>query len=221
MSQPTWSAVDAYVDDALSLSDAILASTIAENARYGLPAIDVTASQGKLLYMLAKLAGARRILEIGTLGGYSTIWMARALPPDGSLITLEFEPVHANVARQNIERAGLSHIVDIRVGKALDSLPVIQAEGGGPFDLVFIDADKANNPNYLRWALDLTRSGSLIIVDNVVREGGLADGSSDDPAIQASRAAVEAMGHDPRLDATVIQTVGTKGYDGFAIARVI
>ncbi len=221
MSQEIWSAVDAYVDHAMSLSDPILASAIAGNAKGGLPAIDVTASQGMLLHILAKLIGARRILEIGTLGGYSTIWLARALPHDGTLITLEFELPHAAVAMQNIQDAGVSHIVDIRVGKALDSLPVIQLEKGEPFDLVFIDADKPNNSNYLKWALDLTKSGSLIIVDNVVREGGLADGSSDDAAIRASRAVVEAMGADPRVDATVIQTVGTKGYDGFAIARVI
>ncbi|HZK78143.1 MAG TPA: O-methyltransferase [Gemmatimonadaceae bacterium] len=221
MSQDTWSAVDNYIDDELALSDAILDAAIAANAAGGLPAIDVTASQGKLLQLLARLAGAKRILEIGTLGGYSTIWLARALPPDGRLITLEFEPKHAAVAKLNIERAGLSHIVEVRTGAALDSLPVIEAENAGPFDLFFIDADKVNNPVYLDWAIRLSRRGSVIIVDNVVREGGLADSNSDDAAIRASRKVVELIASDPRVDGTVIQTVGTKGYDGFAIAMVM
>ena len=221
MSQDTWSAVDNYIDDELALSDAILDAAIAANAAGGLPAIDVTASQGKLLQLLARLAGAKRILEIGTLGGYSTIWLARALPPDGRLITLEFEPKHAAVAKSNIERAGLSHIVEVRTGAALDSLPVIEAENAGPFDLFFIDADKVNNPVYLDWAIRLSRRGSVIIVDNVVREGGLADSNSDDAAIRASRKVVELIASDPRVDGTVIQTVGTKGYDGFAIAMVM
>jgi len=221
MSQDTWSAVDNYIDDELALSDAILDAAIAANAAGGLPAIDVTASQGKLLQLLARLAGAKRILEIGTLGGYSTIWLARALPPDGRLITLEFEPKHAAVAKLNIERAGLSHIVEVRTGAALDSLPVIEAENAGPFDLFFIDADKVNNPVYLDWAIRLSRRGSVIIVDNVVREGGLADSNSDDAAIRASRKVVELIASDPRVDGTVIQTVGTKGYDGFAIAVVM
>jgi predicted O-methyltransferase YrrM len=197
------------------------AAALAANTDGGLPAIDVTASQGKLLYMLARLAGARRILEIGTLGGYSTIWMARALPLDGKLITLEFEPKHAEVARSNIKRAGFSTIVDVRVGAALDSLPLIEAEKGGAFDLFFIDADKVNNPNYFEWAIKLSRKGSVIIIDNVVREGGLADATSEDAAIRASRKVAELLGSDPRVDGTVIQTVGTKGYDGFAIAMVV
>lgn len=221
MSQELWSAVDQYIDDELALTDPVLASALAANAEGGLPAIDVTASQGKLLYMLARLAGARRILEIGTLGGYSTIWLARALPADGKLITLEFEPKHAEVAKSNVERAGFSKIVDVRVGAALDSLPVIEAEKGGPFDLFFIDADKVNNPNYFEWAIKLSRRGSVIIVDNVVREGGLADATSEDAAIRASRKVTELVGSDPRVDGTVIQTVGTKGYDGFAIAMVV
>lgn len=221
MSQELWSAVDQYIDDELALTDPVLASALAANAEGGLPAIDVTASQGKLLYMLARLAGARRILEIGTLGGYSTIWLARALPADGKLITLEFEPKHAEVAKSNVERAGFSKIVDVRVGSALDSLPMIEAEKGGPFDLFFIDADKVNNPNYFEWAIKLSRRGSVIIVDNVVREGGLADATSEDAAIRASRKVTELVGSDPRVDGTVIQTVGTKGYDGFAIAMVV
>jgi len=221
MTQELWSAVDQYIDDELALTDPVLAAGLAANADGGLPAIDVTASQGKLLYMLARLAGARRILEIGTLGGYSTIWMARALPPDGKLITLEFEPKHAEVAKSNVERAGLSKIVDVRVGAALDLLPVIEAEKGGPFDLFFIDADKVNNPNYFEWAIKLSRRGSVIIVDNVVREGGLADATSEDAAIRASRKVTELLGSDPRVDGTVVQTVGTKGYDGFAIAMVV
>jgi predicted O-methyltransferase YrrM len=221
MSQELWSAVDQYIDDELALTDSVLAAALTANTEGGLPAIDVTASQGKLLYMLARLAGARRILEIGTLGGYSTIWMARALPPDGKLITLEFEPKHAEVAKANVERAGFSNIVDVRVGAALDSLPLIEAEEGGPFDLFFIDADKVNNPNYFEWAIKLSRKGSVIIVDNVVREGGLADAESEDAAIRASRKVTELLGADARVDGTIIQTVGTKGYDGFAIATVV
>lgn len=221
MTQELWSAVDKYIDDELGLTDPVLAAALAANAEGGLPAIDVTASQGKLLYMLARLAGAKRILEIGTLGGYSTIWMARALPSDGKLVTLEFDPKHAAVAKANIARAGFSSIVDVRVGAALDSLPVIEAEKGGPFDLFFIDADKVNNPNYFEWAIKLSRRGSVIIVDNVVREGGLADAASEDAAIRASRKVTELLGSDARVDGTVIQTVGTKGYDGFAIAVVV
>ena len=221
MTQDLWSAVDNYIDGQLALNDPALDEAIKANAAGGLPAIDITAGQGKLLQMLARLAGARRILEIGTLGGYSTIWMARALPPDGRLITLEFDPKHAAVAVSNIERAGLSNVVDVRVGAALDLLPVIAAENGGPFDMFFIDADKANNPVYLEWALGLSRSGSVIIVDNIVREGGLADEVSTDEAIVASRKVVELIGSDSRLDGTVMQTVGTKGYDGFAVAMVV
>ncbi len=221
MSQDTWTAVDNYIDDELGLNDPILDAAIAANAAGGLPAIDVTASQGKLLQLLARLAGAKRILEIGTLGGYSTIWMARALPFDGRLITLEFEPKHAAVAVSNIEHAGLSHLVEVRVGAALASLPVIESENAGPFDFFFIDADKVNNPVYLDWAIRLSRRGSIIVVDNVVREGGLADATTDDAAIRASRKVVELIASDPRVDGTVIQTVGTKGYDGFAIAIVV
>ena len=221
MSQEIWNAVDSYVSEHLAPHDAALDGAIAANKEAGLPAIDVTAAQGKFLQLLAKLIGARRILEVGTLGGYSTIWLARALPADGKLVTLEFEPKHAAVARNNVDNAGLADIVEIRVGRALDSLPKIEAEHGDPFDMVFIDADKPNNPVYEEWALKLTRAGGLIIVDNVVREGGLADPASDDPAIVASRDLVERLASDPRVDATVMQTVGAKGYDGFAIALVV
>ncbi|MEP6507226.1 MAG: O-methyltransferase [Gemmatimonadales bacterium] len=221
MTQELWSAVDNYIDGQLALNDAALDASIVANASGGLPAIDITASQGKLLQMLARLAGARRILEIGTLGGYSTIWLARALPADGRLISLEFDPSHAAVAKSNIERAGLSAIVDVRIGAALDSLPIIASQNEGPFDLCFIDADKVNNPSYLEWAIKLSRKGSVIIVDNVVRGGGLADASSNDEAIVASRKVVEMIGRDPRLEGTVMQTVGTKGYDGFAVAMVV
>jgi len=216
-----WDAVDAYFNAHLIPADAALDAAQAGSDAAGLPAIQVTAAQGKFLNLLVQMCGARRILEIGTLGGYSTIWMARALPPDGKLITLEFEPKHADVAKANVDRAGFSKIVDVRVGAALDSLPVIEAENGGPFDLFFIDADKVNNPNYFEWAIKLSRKGSVIIVDNVVREGGLADATSEDGAIRASRKVTEMIGSDPRVDGTVIQTVGTKGYDGFAIAMVV
>lgn len=221
MTQELWSAVDNYVDGQLALNDAALDASIIANASGGLPAIDITASQGKLLQMLARLAGARRILEIGTLGGYSTIWLARALPADGRLITLEFDPSHAAVAKSNIERAGLAHIVDVRIGAALDWLAVIASQNEGPFDFFFIDADKVNNPNYLEWAISLSRKGSVIVVDNVVREGALGDAGSKDEAVIASRKVVAAIGSDPRLEGTVLQTVGTKGYDGFAVAIVV
>ncbi len=221
MTPEIWTAVDRYIDEALGLSDEVLATTIAANADGGLPAIDVTASQGAFLNILARLAGARRILEIGTLGGFSTIWLARAVPAGGQVVTLEFDPGHAAVAKRNLVRAGLDHIVDIRVGKALDSLVSIEAEGGTPFDFVFIDADKPNNAHYFDWALKLTCHGSVIVIDNIVRDGGLADSQSEDASIRASREAVEMMGAEPRVAATVIQTVGAKGYDGFAIAVVV
>jgi predicted O-methyltransferase YrrM len=186
-----------------------------------LPAINVSPNQGKLLYLLARIQGARKILEIGTLGGYSTIWLARALPPDGKLITLEADPKHAEVAMSNIDRAGLSNVVEVRLGKALDTLPKLETEGQGPFDLVFVDADKPSNPDYFEWALKLTRSGSVLIFDNVVRHGMVVDGESDDSGLQGTRRLNELLSTDPRVDATAIQTVGVKGYDGFAIALVV
>jgi predicted O-methyltransferase YrrM len=215
-----WAAVDRYFSEQLSLSDAALDAAIAANKAAELPAIDVAANQGKLLQLLAKLAGARRILEIGTLGGYSTIWLARALPTDGRLITLEFNPKHAEIARANIECAGLTQTVEIRVGAALDSLPKLQNESSEPFDLIFIDADKPNNSEYVRWALKLSRPGSLIIIDNVVRDGAVIDAGSADKDVRGARQLFELLANEPRLSCTAIQTVGVKGYDGFAFAVV-
>lgn len=190
------------------------------NKAAGLPAIDVSPPQGKFLHLLARTVGARRVLEIGTLGGYSTIWLARAVGPKGRVVTLEFAARHAEVARANLDRAGVGDRVEIRVGAALDSLPVLAEEDPEPFDLVFIDADKVNNANYVLWALRLTRPGSVIIVDNVVRGGKIADERSEDPNAQASRELVELLTAEPSLDATVVQTVGAKGWDGFAYAVV-
>ena len=221
MSQELWTAVDGYLTEKLIAKDAVLEAAVAANAAAGLPAIDVTPTQGKLLHMLARMIGARRILEIGTLGGYSTIWLARALPVGGRLITLEFEPKHAEVARENIARAGLAGVVEIHVGAALDSLERIHAEGAEPFDLVFIDADKENNANYLEWALKLTRVGSLIICDNVIRDGEIANAASTNEKIIGTRAMFDRMGAEPRVYATALQTVGSKGYDGFAVGLVV
>lgn len=215
-----WNAVDAYICDQLVPSDPALDAALAASAAAELPAINVAPNQGKLLQLLAQSLGACRILEIGTLGGYSTIWLARALPADGRLVTLEADPKHADVARRNIANAGLSDIVELRVGPALDTLPPVADEGLGPFDLIFIDADKENIPAYFDWALRLTRRGSLIIVDNVVLHGAVADAHSDDPRIQGVRRFNELLAAEPRVSATVIQTVGSKGYDGFAIVLV-
>jgi predicted O-methyltransferase YrrM len=219
VSEEQWTAVDRYITDALVPSDEALDATLASSAANGLPAINVAPNQGKLLHVLARSIGAKRILEVGTLGGYSTIWLARALGPDGKLITLEYEPRHADVARANIERAGLSHLVEIRLGKAIDTLPRIAAAGGAPFDLVFIDADKPGNADYFAWAVKLTRVGGLIIVDNVVRKGAVLDAGGDANA-QGSRRLIEAMAKEKRVSSTAVQTVGSKGYDGFAIAVV-
>ena len=215
-----WIDVDRYFVDTLNLSDPILDATMTANAAAELPAIDVTPNQGKLLHLFAKLVSAKKILEMGTLGGYSTIWLARALPPGGRVLSLEFNPKHANVAKSNIQRAGLSDRVEIRVGAALDSLPIIQEERLGPFDFIFIDADKPNNPGYLEWAIKLSRPGTLILVDNVVRDGAVADSSSADPTIEGTRRMFELMAGDSRLSSTALQTVGSKGYDGFAMAIV-
>jgi predicted O-methyltransferase YrrM len=218
--QDKWIEVDRYINGHLAAHDAALDAAVAANSTAGLPAIDVTPNQGKFLYLLAQLADAKRILEIGTLGGYSTIWMARALPKSGRLITLELMAKHAEVAQANLNRAGVAHLVDIRVGKALDSLKKLDKEGVKPFDLVFIDADKSNGPAYLKWALDHTRKGGLVIVDNVVRDGEIVNGKSADPDIKGSRRVFEMMAAEPRLTATAMQTVGSKGYDGLAIALV-
>jgi len=216
MTQEQWDAVDGYISGLLVGHDEALEAALEASDAAGLPAIAVAPNQGKLLYLLARLRGARRILEIGTLGGYSTIWLARALPADGRLVTLEYEPKHAEVARANIAGAGLADRVEVRVGPALDTLPGLN----GPFDLVFIDADKPNNPEYLRWALRLTRPGSVIIVDNVVRNGRVADPTSTDPSVIGTRELADLLAEEPSVDATMIQTVGAKGYDGFALALV-
>jgi len=190
------------------------------NAAAGLPSIDVSAAQGKMLTLLARMAGAQRALEIGALGGYSTICIARALPPDGRLVTLEAAEGHAKVARANIARAGLGGRVEARSGAALDMLPRIEAEGLGPFDFVFIDADKSNNANYLSWTLRLSRAGTVIVVDNVVRDGRIADAASRDADVTGTRRMFEMIAREPRLQATAVQTVGDKGWDGFALAIV-
>jgi predicted O-methyltransferase YrrM len=214
-----WTSVDLYITEQLVPSDAVLDAALASSAANGLPAINVAPNQGKLLHVLARSICATRILEVGTLGGYSTIWLARALAPGGKLVTLEYEPRHADVARANIERSGLAHLVEIRLGKASDTLPRIAAERGAPFDLVFIDADKPGNAEYFAWAMKLTRVGSVIVVDNVVRNGGVID-EAGDANVQGARRLFEAMANEPRVSATAVQTVGSKGYDGFAIAVV-
>jgi predicted O-methyltransferase YrrM len=220
MGQSQWTEVDAFLGSLIVGEDDTLAQATAAAQRAGLPPISVSPAAGKLLYLLAKLAGARRILEIGTLGGYSAIWMARALPADGHLVSLEYSPRHAEVASGNIARAGLVGTVEIRVGAAAESLPKLAAEGVEPFDMVFIDADKGGYPDYLDWSLKLTRPGSLIVADNVVRGGAVADGLSRDPNVQGVRSYLEKVAADPRLEGTVMQTVGVKGYDGLSIARV-
>lgn len=221
MSQENWTAVDEYVSGLVAPHDEALQTALQASEDAGLPAIQVSPAQGKLLYLLAKSIGARQILEFGTLGGYSTIWLARALPPDGRLITLEAEPHNAEVASGNIARAGIGDLVDLRVGPALDQLPQLDAEGAGPFDLTFIDADKIHTPDYFAWALDHSRPGSLIISDNVVRFGELVNPDSDDPTIPAQRRLHEMLAADPRVEATTIQTVGVKGHDGFNVALVV
>jgi predicted O-methyltransferase YrrM len=218
--QQTWSTVDDYVSGLLSPHDEALEEAIAAGERAGLPQIQVSPPQGKLLNILARSIGARAMLEFGTLAGYSTIWLARALPEGGGLITLESDPAYAEVARENLARAGLAELVDLRVGPALETLPALEAEGAGPFDLVFIDADKVNTPPYFSWSLERTRPGGLIVADNVVRGGALVDEADEDPAIAAQRRFHEALADEPRVDATTIQTVGGKGYDGFTIALV-
>jgi predicted O-methyltransferase YrrM len=220
MNQQTWTAVDRYVDDLLVGHDAALEASLQASAKAGLPAINVAPSQGKLLNLLARVLGARAILEIGTLGGYSTIWLARALPADGRLVTLEIDATHAEVARANIAHAGLSQRVQLRLGPALDTLAQLAAERAGPFDLSFIDADKPNIPAYFKWALQLSRPGSLIVVDNVVRDGAVIEAASLDASVQGVRRLNELMASEPRVSATIIQTVGAKGYDGFALALV-
>jgi predicted O-methyltransferase YrrM len=220
MTREVWTAVDNYFADTIVPSDDVLDAALAHSADAGLPSIQVAANQGKLLSILARMIGARSILEIGTLGGYSTIWLARTLPPGGTMITLEFSPKHAEVARANLARAGLSEMVEVRVGPAADSLSQLATEGRLPFDLVFIDADKINNSVYFEWALKLTRLGSLIICDNVVRNGAVVNADSDDESVRGVRQFMSAVAAEPRVTATAVQTVGSKGYDGLAIALV-
>ena len=220
MIQEQWTAVAHHLTDLLAPSDPALDEALAAAEAAGLPPINVSPTEGKLLHLLARTRGARTILEVGTLAGYSTIWLARALPPGGRLVTLEAEPRHAEVARANVARAGLADVVEVRVGRATDTLPQLAAEGRGPFDLVFIDADKAGYPEYLAWALRLTRPGSLIVADNVIRGGMVVNAGSDDPAVRGVRRLLELLAAEPRVTATAIQTVGDKGYDGFAIALV-
>ena len=221
MNEDQWTTVDRFIGDSLIPPDPVLEAALRASAEAGLPAIQVSPAQGKLLQLLAKVRNAHTILEIGTLGGYSTIWLARALSAGGRLITLEADPKHAEVAQANITRAGLAGVVELRLGKALDVLPQLAAEGRGPFDLIFIDADKPATPDYYAWALKLSRVGSLIIADNVVRKGALADAASIDPSVRGMRRFHEAVAAERRVSATTIQTVGCKGYDGFTLALVI
>ena len=220
MSDKQWNEVADYFSRSLVQQDAALEAALADSAAAGLPAINVAPNQGKFLHLLARIHGARRILEIGTLGGYSAIWLARALPADGRLVTLEYDPRHAAVAAANLARAGVAGKVDIRQGAARDTLAQLIAEGAAPFDLIFIDADKPNNPHYLELALRLSRPGTVIVGDNVARQGEVANASSADPAVQGTRRFIELLGANPRLSATALQTVGVKGYDGFALAIV-
>jgi len=220
MSEELWTEVDRYFSERLLGTDQILESATEAATAAGLPPIAVSPNQGKLLEMLARIVGANSILEVGTLAGYSTIWLARALKPGGRLVTLEIDPKHAEVARANIKRAGLDKVVEIRIGSALDTLPQLAAERRGPFDFIFIDADKPNIPTYFEWALKLSRPGTLIIVDNVVRDGAVGDPRSQDPSVKGVQRFVEMLGGDSRASGTAIQTVGIKGYDGFAIVLV-
>ncbi|MBA3620272.1 MAG: O-methyltransferase [Acidothermales bacterium] len=218
--QDQWNAVDSYISDLLVPADPVLDAALRDSAAADLPAIQVSPNQGKLLMLLAQTQGARSILEIGTLGGYSTIWLARALPPDGRLLTLEVEPKHAAVARANLDRAGLGDVVDVRLGRAADTLAQLVAEGSGPYDFVFIDADKPSTADYFTSAVALSRPGALIVIDNVVRRGEVLDVDSADAQVQGIRRMYDVMAAEPRVAATAIQTVGSKGYDGFAFAVV-
>ncbi len=220
MSKEVWTAVDRYIEDLFLPDDPALDAALSDSEAAGLPSIAVSPAQGKFLMLLARLRGAQRILEIGTLGGYSTIWLARALPTGGRLVTLEYSPVHAEVARANIARSGLAEVVEIRVGRAQDTLPALVAEGEEPFDLIFIDADKAGYPVYLDWSLRLSRPGTFIIADNVVRNGKIVETASEDPNVLGARRFNELLAAEPRVEAVVLQSVGSKGYDGMALALV-
>jgi predicted O-methyltransferase YrrM len=220
MSQQLWSAVDDYIEEHLIDEDPALADAIADSAAAGLPSIALTPAHAKFLHLLARIHGARRVLEIGTLGGYSTIWLARALPPDGQLITLELNSSYAAVAAANVERAGVAGLIKINVGPAVEGMDTLIAEGAGPFDLIFIDADKESTPAYFARALELSRPGTIILTDNVVRGGGIADPDDDDPRVLGMRHFHELLAGEQRVSATTIQTVGAKGYDGFTLALV-
>ena len=218
MSQEQWTRVDQYFTELLLRPDPTLEAALKASDAAGLPKIQVASNQGKFLMILARAQGARRILEIGTLGGYSTIWLARALQSDGRLITLEAVPTHAAVARKNIDRAGFAENVEVRLGRALDTLPQLAAEGLGPFDFIFLDADKRTYPEYLEWCIKLSRCGTMIVADNVVRSGAVVDAASRNVDVQGVRRFLDLLSTDPRLSATAIQTVGAKGYDGIALA---
>ena len=218
--QEQWGAVDRYFEGMLVGADPVMEGVLAASAAAGLPSIQVTAGQGKLLYLLARIMGARRILEIGTLGGYSTIWLARALPAGGVVVTLEVDERYAEVARGNVERAGLSEVVEVITGRAVETLGQLAAEGRGPFDLIFIDADKQSNPEYFGWAMKLSRPGSVIVVDNVVREGRVIEEGSEDASVRGVRRCMELMAAEPRFSATAMKTVGGKGWDGFVVGVV-
>ena len=221
MAEKSWVCVDDYIARLLVSAAEGQSETLASNRRAALPEIDVSPPQGKLLHLLARAINANRILEIGTLGGYSTIWLARALPSGGTVVTIEFEPRHAEIARDNMARAGVSALVDLRIGAALDILPRLASEGAPPFDLAFIDADKSNNARYFDWAVKLARPGALIVVDNVVRDGAVADATNLEATALGARALFDAVAADKRVSATAIQTVGAKGWDGFLIALVL
>jgi len=220
MNQEQWSRVDQYFVDLLVHPDPMFEAALKASDAAGLPQIQVAPNQGKFLMLLAQAQGARRILEIGTLGGYSTIWLARALPSDGRLVTLEAVPTHATVARNNIERAGFAKVVEVRLGRALETLPQLAAEGLGPFDFIFLDADKRTYPEYLEWCIKLSRRGTMIVADNVVRDGAVVDSASRDADVRGVRRFLERLSTDPRVSATAIQTVGSKGYDGLALAVI-
>ena len=221
MSETPWADVDRYLAQLLIPPDAALDGAVESSAAAGLPAIAVSPMQGKFLHLLARIHGARTVLEIGTLGGYSTIWLARALPPGGRVVTLEMDAKHAGVARANFERAGLADVIEVRLGRAIELLPPLAREGIGPFDFIFIDADKASIPEYFEWALKLSRVGTVIVVDNVIRAGGVIDADSTDPNIIGVRRFNEMLALEQRVDATTLQTVGIKGYDGFTLALVL
>jgi predicted O-methyltransferase YrrM len=221
MEDPIWTRTDRYLEGLLVAEDPVLTAALQDARTAGLPTMQVSPLQGSILHLLARTVRATKILEVGTLGGYSTIWLARALPPEGRLISLELSPAHAEVARRNLERAGLASRVAVRVGAAKNSLVELSREGAGPFDLVFIDADKSNNLSYFESALGLTRPGSLIVIDNVGRGGAISDPASSDPSVVGTRQVLERMGRERRVVASAVQTVGGKGYDGFAIALVV